>query len=87
MEREHCIYSAREHRNCTNIKIRRVDRAKEERYEIEGTVYTVTVEESDNANVTALDIIRRLVFQNTDRPSRTQGRTCCLRTDGGQKVC
>ena len=29
MEREHCIHSAREHRNCTNRKIRRIDRAKE----------------------------------------------------------
>ena len=25
MEREHCIHSAREHRNCTNRKIRRIE--------------------------------------------------------------
>ena len=58
-----------------------------EQYEINGTVYTVTVEENENANTTALDIIKRLVSQRNDRLIRTTERTCCLPTNGGKKVC
>ena len=76
MEREYCIHQER------GVKQQRT-----EKYEIGDTVYTVTAEESQNARNTALEIIKRLVGQRTDGLIGATERTCCLRTDGGKKVC
>lgn len=58
-----------------------------EEYEIGGTAYTVTVEETESANATALDVIKRLVGQRKDGLIKTNERTCCLPTNGGKKIC
>ncbi len=51
-----------------------------EQYEIDGTLYRVLVEEAINAKETPYDAIRRLIQNNKER-------ICCLRTNGGKKVC
>lgn len=58
-----------------------------EQYEIGGTVYTVIVEENEKAKETPLDIMRRLVERNTYKSYGKIGRTCCLQTNGGKKIC
>lgn len=56
-----------------------------EQYEIGGTVYTVIVEESENAKGTQLDIINGLLKRHSDE---TINRTNLLfATNGGKKVC
>lgn len=57
------------------------------RYEIGGMVYTVTAEESNNAETTPLEIMRKLIERNAYKGYGEIGRTCCLQTDGGKKVC
>ena len=52
-----------------------------------GTVYTVIAEESNNAKSTPLDIMRMLVERNAYKSYGKIGRTCCLQTNGGKKVC
>ena len=50
-------------------------------------VYTVTAEESNNAETTPLEIMRKLIERNAYKGYGEIGRTCCLQTDGGKKVC
>jgi len=53
---------------------------REEKVNIDGTLYKVLVEETATAKETPYEVIRRLVKNNKER-------ICCFDTNGGKKIC